>query len=360
MTVRRLTSYLLLVLVVYFTSSCYKEQKESVSAPTNSPSKPRATPINGFVIQPSSIKKAINATGSLIAYEAVEIRSERAGKLVSLNFREASQVNKGKILGQIDDAELQAQRKRLLVNLDLAEKEVARGKELLKIQGISKEEIDRLENRVADIYAEIAIIDVQISKSTIKTPFSGMLGLRMVSQGAYITPSDAIVTLQKVSPIKLEFDVPEKFLSEVKNGQEITFTVVGTNKIFTGTVYAIDPEISPTTRTFRVRANAPNKNKLLKPGQFAKVNLVTGINNEAIIIPTDAVIPVLDGKQVYVVNKGRAIAKSVKTGDRRASEIEIIDGLSIGDTIIVSGLLAISDGSLITVNELVDTQKLKE
>ncbi len=342
------------------TSSCEEEKEEDTSAPESSAQAPRAIPVDGFLIAPQSLEKAINATGNLIAYESVEIRPERAGKLVSLNFREASFIQKGKVLAQIDDSELQAQKKRLLINLDLAKKEVARGEELLKIQGISKEEMDRLENRVEDLQAEIAIIDVQIEKSTIKAPFSGMLGLRLVSQGAYITPSDPLVTLQQVSPIKLEFEVPERYLSQVKSGQSVTFTVVGSNKVFDAKVYAIDPEISSTTRTFKVRANAENKSNVLKPGQFAKVTLVTGVDNNAVIVPTDAVIPVLDGKQVYVANKGRAIATRIETGERMASNVEVIDGLSPGDTIIVSGLLTLSDGVPVVINKLIEPLKVEE
>ncbi|MEM1326505.1 MAG: efflux RND transporter periplasmic adaptor subunit [Bacteroidota bacterium] len=326
--------------------SCKEETPEA--APITQA--PRATPVQGIVVQNSAVDETINATGSLIANETVEIRPERAGRLVSLNFQESSVVSSGKLLAQIDDSELLAQRSRLMINLDLAKKEVARGDELLQIQGISEEEMDRLQNRVEDINAEVKILDIQIEKSKVHAPFSGVLGLRQISRGAYITPSDVIVDLQQIHPIKLEFDVPERYLSKVREGQGLEFTVVGSDRTFNAKVYALGAEISPATRTFKVRATANNREGLLKPGQFAKVNLVTGTNEKAILVPTDAVIPVLEGKQVFVARNGRAIASKVEIGNRLAENIEILDGLSAGDTIITTGLLSLSDGALIEVN----------
>lgn len=340
-----LTTCLLLIM------GCSPEKEASPASPAAS-SGPPAALIDAYVTSPQHLEQMINATGNLIAYESVEIRPERSGKLVSLNFREASYVNKNTVIGQVDDAELIAQKERLAVNLELAEKEVARGRELLAIQGISQEEVDRLVNRVADISAEQHILDIQINKSQIRAPFSGVLGLRQVSQGAYVTPSDVIVELQQISPIKLEFDVPERYLTQVKTGQSLEFTIVGSDRIFTAEVYAIGTEISALTRTFKVRATAQNPDQLLKPGQFAQVSLVTGVNENAILVPTDAVIPVLEGKQVYLVRKGRVIAQRVVTNDRSSDMVEIVEGLGVGDTVAVGGLLALSDGGAIRINQI--------
>lgn len=328
-------------------------QKEEAATAGPPPSQvPRSALIDAFITTPQRLETVINATGNLIAYESVEIRPERSGKLVSLDFRESSFVQKNTVIAQVDDSELIAQKQRLAINQELAEKEVARGKELLAIQGISQEELDRLINRVEDIKAEKNILDIQIGKSKIRTPFSGVLGLRQVSQGAYVTPNDIIIELKQISPIKLEFEVPERYLVQVKEGQTLEFTIVGSDQIFTAKVYAIGTEISPLTRTFKVRATAKNSNNTLKPGQFARVSLVTGINENAIMVPTDAVIPVLDGKQVYLVRNGRVIAQKVETNERSAEMIEVVTGLEIGDTVAVGGLLALSDGGLIRINQI--------
>lgn len=351
---RILTACLFTCLLV----SCEEEQAAGSAAPAPAASQgPRAIAVDGFVVEPRPLEEIINATGNLIAYEAVAIRPERSGKLVMLDFEEASFVREGTLLGKIDTEELQAQRDRLDVELDLAEKEVARGKELLAVQGISTEELDRLANRVEAIKAEQKVIDVQLEKSEIRAPFSGVLGLRTISEGAYVTPNTVIVELRQIHPIKLEFEVPERFLAKVQPGQELTFTIVGSDEVFSARVYATGVEIAPETRTFTVRATARNDRNLLKPGQFAKVTLITGINQEARLVPTDAVIPVLDGKQVYVARKGRAIATFVQTGERQANEIEVIQGLELGDTVIVSGLLSLSDGALIEVSNIIQSPK---
>jgi len=336
-------------LLLFF--GCSQKEETAAASPTASQG-PQSALIDAFVTTPQYLEQIINATGNLIAYESIEIRPERSGKLVSLDFRESSYVSQNTVIGQVDDSELIAQKERLAVNLELAEKEVARGRELLAIQGISQEELDRLINTVADIKAEQSILDIQINKSKIRAPFSGVLGLRQVSQGAYVTPNDVLVDLKQISPIKLEFEVPERYLTKVKEGQPLEFTIVGSDRVFTARVYAIGTEISPLTRTFKVRASAKNPDNLLKPGQFAKVSLVTGTKQNAILVPTDAVIPVLDGKQVYLLRNGRVIAQKVISNDRSSNMVEIVEGLSVGDTIAVGGLLALSDGAAIRINEI--------
>lgn len=351
-----------LVLSLTFSSCSSKEKDEAkpaTAAASSAPApQPRALPVQGFVITSRTLEKSIGATGSLIPFEAVDIRSERSGKLMNLGFKESSFVKQGKLLAKIDDKELQAERKRLEVSLDLAEKEVERGRELLKIQGVSAEEMDRLVNRVEAIKAEMAVLDVQIEKSVIVAPFSGIIGLRQKSPGAYVTPSDIIVDLKQVNPLKLEFEVPEKYISQVRANQALSFTVVGFNQTFTAKVYATDSEISPETRTFRVRATCANPGNRLKPGQFAKVSLVTDKNNEAIMVPTDAVIPVLEGKQVFLYRGGKAIATQVDVEDRRARLVEVTRGVSLGDTIIVSGLMSLTDGAAVSIQDLENLENL--
>jgi len=197
-------------LLLFF--GCSQKEETAAASPTASQG-PQSALIDAFVTTPQYLEQIINATGNLIAYESIEIRPERSGKLVSLDFRESSYVSQNTVIGQVDDSELIAQKERLAVNLELAEKEVARGRELLAIQGISQEELDRLINTVADIKAEQSILDIQINKSKIRAPFSGVLGLRQVSQGAYVTPNDVLVDLKQISPIKLEFEVPERYLT---------------------------------------------------------------------------------------------------------------------------------------------------
>ncbi len=315
---------------------------------------PRAMNAQGFLVKYSTIENVIEATGNMVANEQVLIKSELPGKLVKLYFREGQTVKGGKLLAKIDDSQLQAQCEKLKVTLELANSELARGKSLLEIQGITQEEVDRMENQVKSINADLNINQVQQNKTRLYAPFSGVIGLRLVSIGAYLTPSEPIVQLQQIHPIKLEFDVPEKFLPLIQKGQNLTFSVQGLEETFSATVYTSGTEISPATRTFKVRAVTPNKNNALLPGQFANVRLVTSINNEAILVPTDAVIPVLGGKIVYLSKNGAAFSAPVETGARKSNLIEITSGVNAGDTVLVSGLLALSNGIPVNISSIVN------
>lgn len=356
--------YFLFAFAALFLTTCNALQKDDAGpdgghadeSTAETPPSARATPVDGYVVRASPLEQIITSTGNLIAYESVDISPERSGKLESLHFDEASYVKKEALLAKINDEELQAQMHRLEVNLELAKKEVARGRELLAIQGISQEELDRLINRVDEINAEQELIRIQIDKSKIYAPFSGVLGLRQISEGAYITPTTVLVQLKQLNPIKLEFDVPERFLSRVREGQTLQFTTEGSNRKNQARVYAIDTEISSATRTFKVRATANNGNRILKPGQFARIILVTGTDPNALLVPTDAIIPVLDGKQVYVARNGRAIATSVVSEDRQSAQVQIISGIEAGDTVIVSGLLSLTDGTPVVVDRIINPE----
>ena len=336
-------------------TSCGSDEEipSAAPAPSFAPPSQQALTVEGFVVKPQTIERTLQATGSLLANESVPIQFERNGRLEKLYFQEATFVKAGQLLAEIDDSELQAQKKKFEVNLDLAEKQAARGKELVAIQAMSQEEYDRLLNSIESIKADLALNAVQLEKSKIYAPFSGVLGLRQVSEGAYIGPSDVIVDLYQINPIKLEFDVPERYLPEMKSGLELTFTVVGQNTPYQAKVYAIGTELNPDTRTVKVRALANNAQQILKPGQFAKVNLVTSVTNQAVMIPTDAIVPILDRKQVFIARKGSAEAITVLTGDRRNAYIEVLNGIQIGDTVIVSGLMSVVNGSKIVINRFV-------
>lgn len=343
----------LLAALAFAGFSCQKEPKETGGQAQAGNKSARTVPVDVFVVEGDLLEQVITATGNIIPNEAVEIRPERSGKLVSLGFREATYVEKGRLLAKIDDADLLAQKDKLAVQLKLAEIELERARGLLAIQAATQEEVDRLSNRVEELKADQRILDVQLDRSKVLAPFDGYVGLRDISEGAYVTPQNVLVDLQQINPIKLEFEVPEKYLSLVKNGQELTFFVSGSEQQYKARVYALSSDIAPSTRTFTVRATATNGNNQLKPGQFAKVELVTGVNESAIIVPTDAVIPVIDGKQVYVFRDGKAIGTAVTTGTRLDARVEITDGLQVGDSIIVSGLLSLTNGTPVQVNKLI-------
>lgn len=343
------------VFCILLTIGCQESKNGSSPSGGPPPSRaPRVMNVDGFIAKGERLESVISATGSLVANESVQITPERAGKLEEILFRESSIVRKGNILARIDDDELQAQLNKLKLQEQMAIREEARGKQLLDIQGISKENYDRLVDELEQVRADIKLVEVQISKTDIRAPFSGLLGLRAVSVGAYVSPSTPIVDLQQTNPIKLEFDVPERYMRDLKIGQSVTFSVVGFAEPFDASIYAMATEISSTTRSFKVLARCQNASGTLKPGNFAKVDVTTGVNENAVLIPTDAVIPVIDGQQVFMVKDGKSISSMVNTGERRGAMIEIVDGVSPGDTVIISGLLSLSESMPVNIATIVD------
>jgi len=352
-------NYVIIICLTFILISCQGTKNEASQGPGGNPP-PRVISVDGYIIFPNHLERAIQSTGTILPYESLDIRAERSGKLVMLNAPESSYVKAGHLLGKIDDSELIAQKEKLLVSLDYANSELERGEALVAIQGITTEEVDRLENQIKSIQSDIKILDVQIEKSKILAPFSGVLGLRRISQGAYITPADIIIDLQQTHKVRLDFDVPERYLNTVKANQKVSFGIAGSNETYDARVYAFSNEISPATRTFKVRAIADNGHGKLKPGQFSKVNLVTGFTDEAMMIPTDAIVPVLDGKQVFVYKSGRVSVHLVETNLRKEGLVEVTSGVSMGDTIIMSALLSIIDGAPVEIANIINTDKISD
>jgi membrane fusion protein (multidrug efflux system) len=345
----------------YFTAAiliaCKEKENMPSPPPANRSDGPGKSLVDGYIVENETLEAIVYATGSLLPNESVSISPERPGKLQKILFHESAYVQKGQLLAKIDDEELVAQLEKLHLQKTMAAKEEKRGKELLAISAISQEQYDQWLHTLEQIQADIHLLKVQIEKTNIRAPFSGLLGLRNISLGAYVNPSQSLVELRQLNPLKLEFDVPEKFMQEIRVGQQVTFEVVGFKTPFTAEIYALSPEISPTTRSFKVRARCPNPNRTLKPGNFAKIEVVTGINKHATMVPTDAIIPVIDGQEVFVIQQGRAETRAVITGNRKGIMIEIVEGLEAGDTVIISGLLSISNGAPVGVSRVVDYKK---
>jgi membrane fusion protein (multidrug efflux system) len=235
---------------------------------------------------------------------------------------------------------------------------VKRAKALLDIDGITQEEYDRLGTNLNLVKADIRVTEVGIEKTKIFAPFSGKVGLRQLSEGAFVSNADRLVSLQQTNPIKLEFDVPEREARDLKNGQLITFTVEGLKQSFKATVYALSSVINQSTRTLTVRATCPNGEGLFQPGNFARVSLVTSKVQNSILVPTDAIIPVLEGQQLFIIKEGMVVPMLVETGSRRNNKIAITSGISIGDTILLSGLLAVKPGDMVIPGNFIDLVKM--
>jgi membrane fusion protein (multidrug efflux system) len=305
------------------------------------------------VVKSTRLDDMISSTGSILPNEEVDIRSEIAGRIILLNIKEGDVVAKGTVLLRINDDDLQARLRKLGFNKKLAEDNEARQKVLLQKEAISQREYDIAVNSVNTISADIEDLKAQILKTTIRAPFAGRIGFRYVSMGSYISSSTQIATLTNTNPAKIEFSIPAKYATQVKNGGTIEFTTENEEKNYKGRVYAIDPKIDPQTRTLQIRAQAPNPGNELVPGAFAKVNLILKTKGSAILIPTEAVIPEAKGNKVYVVKNGKSVSTKVTLGTRGEKTVEIVDGLAIGDTLITNGIIQVKPDGDVEIKEVV-------
>lgn len=339
-----------LVILVLITSPrirIFEASEEAESGPAGG-----ALPITAYLVTPNKVTDKIRTTGSLLANEEVDLRSEVSGKLKRIMFKEGTPVHKGQPLLKIDDSELQAQLSKLKSQLGLAEDIEKRRKQLYENQNISPEDYERSLNELNSIKADIKLFEARIEKTEIKAPFDGVVGLRYVSEGSLVSPSTRIALLQDVSTIKIEFSVPEKYSNTVHVNDEIRFTREGTDKVYRGTVYAIEPKIDPVTRTLLVRARAPNAEVDLMPGSFAEVELSLSAVNDALMIPTEALVPELQGHKVFLVKNGAVEPSPVEIGIRTGTQIQVTSGIVAGDTVITSGILQVQPGMPVEVTRL--------
>lgn len=292
----------------------------------------------------------VRVTGSVIADENVTLNSEVSGVIEAIHFEEGMRVARGQLLVSLNDDELEAELEKLAYNKKLYEDAEFRQRQLLKNEAISREEYEVALNILNTSLADIKLLETRKAKHQIRAPFTGTLGLREVSVGSYVTPGVDIVSLYKMDPIKLDFQIPGRYLKEVNVGDKLSFTVEAYDEPFEGEIYAIEPEIDPRTRSIQLRARSANPNRKLLPGQFAKINLVLQEIEEAIMVPSIAVIPELNTTKVFVFSEGKVLSRIVETGIRNKDEVQVISGLKPDDVVITSGLLQIRNGMEINVN----------
>ncbi len=321
-------------------ASCQTKQDKKTPNPNATK---RTLTANAVVMIPAEIENSVITTGTLMANEEVELRSEVIGRIVSINFQEGSNVSKGALLVKIDDRELQDELKKLQLDEKLANDDVFRKEKLLQMKAISQEEYDKSFVQLGIIQANIETVKTKISKTEVRAPFSGRVGLRQVSEGGYISQSTLIAKLQQLDPIKIEFSVPEKHRSLLRPGVQIHFRVAGIEKEFPGTIFAVETSVDAKTGMITARAQCPNPSGNLIPGAFAKINITEPVKN-ALTIPSEAIIPVMNAETVMVLRDGKSISQKVTTGIRTERMVQVVEGLNAGDTVFVGGLLILKDG----------------
>jgi membrane fusion protein, multidrug efflux system len=295
------------------------------------------------------VAEEVRTTGSLRANEEVQLVAESSGRIVELRFEEGTRVEAGQTLVRINDAELQAQRQSVTGRLELAEQGEARRGELLRAGGVSQEEYDEIANQVNVLRAELELISAQIDRTVIRAPFAGTIGLRAVSPGGYLSPQAPVATLRQIDPIKLDFDVPERFANRVQLGGQVTFTTDASPREYTAEIYAVEPGIDLTTRSLRIRALAPNPGEALRPGEFAQVRLTLSELEGAVMIPSTALLSEGGRNAVFLYRDGHAEQRPVEVGVRTSERVQITAGIEAGDTVITRGTQLVRDGIAVQV-----------
>lgn len=331
----------LLVLSLFFScKSKIKEQEQKEKPPVM---------VDVIIAGAEDVSSSLEVNGSVLSNEMVELRPEISGRLTYLNIPDGASVKQGAILAKVNDADLQAQMVQQKTQLDLVTKTEKRLRDLLKVNGVNQADYDVALSQLNTIQANIQVLNAQIDKTVIKAPFSGELGLREVSPGAYVTPQTLIGTLQQTDKVKIDFTVPETFAGIIKKGNKVSIQTNDAAGINVGTITAIEPQINSVTRNIKVRAILDNG--ILSPGAFVKVLLDQ--NRQGIMVPSNAIIPDALSNQVVVVRKGKAVFTNVETGLRNESLVELTSGVNVGDSIIVSGMLFVRPNAPIKIKRVV-------
>jgi len=365
-TVFRLTMSIVLVLVLagiifypkykhFFFSG---DDSLMMMPPSRGPGSQQVLLASGFVLVPTDMSELIYSTATLLPDEEVELSFETSGKVVGIYFEEGRRVKKGELLAKINDKPLQAQLLKLQAQLKLTQEREFRQRQLLDRDAISRESYDQVATELQALEADVMLLEARIAETELRAPFDGIIGLRMISEGAYATTQTKIVRLVKISPLKVEFSIAERYAGEISSGFPISFTIDGIPETFGATVYAIEPKVDMNTRTIVARALYPNRNEELKPGRFASVRAQLSQIKNTVSIPSEALIPEMAGEKVFILNNGKASERKVKTGLRTESHIQIREGLDFGDTLLTTAILQLRDGLPVQLDTLVTNKNL--
>jgi RND family efflux transporter, MFP subunit len=315
-------------------------------------SRPNNLSAEGYVVSTQSFQNNYSASGTLLPNEEIQIMPEISGRVTGIFFTEGAAVKKGQTLVQLNDAEVRAQIQKLRAQRALQVKLKDRQKELVDIGGISKQDYEATQTGIQSLDADIAFSEAQLRATKIVAPFDGTIGIRNISNGAVISPSTLITTLQQTHQLKMDFTIPDQYRSMVHNGTEVFFSIPGNLDTMSGKISAVDPGADQTTRTIRVRAIVPNAGKKLTAGSFAHVIVPLSTDNNTILIPSQAVIPTTRDKKVAILKNGKADMVTVVLGTRTSDKVEVMQGLNAGDTIITTGIMQVKPGMDVKITKL--------
>jgi membrane fusion protein (multidrug efflux system) len=349
MKVKHIVYTILIVGIGVFIAYRITENKGEKNDAKEKDGKKKPTGVTGMVLKPQIFADNLSLSGSIEANEQIEIRSEVSGVVESINFSEGSSVSQGQVLFKVNDIELRAQLTKAKTAQALASENERRAKLLLQKQAISQEEYDIASADFQSAKAESQLINAQLGKTSVRAPFSGKIGLRYISKGTYVTPTTVITNLVNTKQLKITFSIPEKYAPTMKINSQLSFTTSDSKEKYFAKIYAIEPGVEVSTRTLKMRAIAENPDGKLLPGTFANVSLPLEKINEALLVPTEALIPIQGGKKIFIAKNGKAKEVVVETGARTDRNVLVTSGLKAGDTILTSGVMSLKEDSPVKV-----------
>ena len=318
---------------------------------------PQSVIVDVMIAVPQDVSNSVEANGTVVANEYVELHPEVSGRLTYLSVPEGARIQQGTVIARINDADLQAQVNKSKVALDMAVKTEERLRKLLSINGVNQADYDVALNAVNGYKADIAYTQSLIDKTVIKAPFSGVVGLRQVSPGAYLTPASIIVTIQQMDKIKIDFTLPEEYSKLIAKGNTINVQLdAAKDEMKKAVIVATEPQVNLTTRNLKVRAILQDAK--VNAGAYVKVYIAAKQEQKSILVPTNAIIPDDKNKQVVLVKNGKAAFVNVETGGRQASSVEITKGIKAGDSVVVTGLLFARPKSQLKVRSVKTLEQL--
>ncbi|MBO2011091.1 efflux RND transporter periplasmic adaptor subunit [Hymenobacter negativus] len=342
---------LLLVILLGFGIPKVLSANKTGAASTESaaPAAPSAVLVDSYVVRPTASADALQATGTIQANQEVQLVSEVARKVTGIYAHEGTTVAKGTLLFRLDDADLQARRRKLKLQEKLALLDDGRMRGLLRTESVTQQEYDQVSTNLQVLQADIQAVDVDLAKTQIRAPFAGRIGLNKVDVGAYVTPSTVLTSLEDVSQVEVTFTVPERYAAEVRPGQTIQFTTENGTAPQSGRIIATEPRTDVSTRSLLVKAISPNPKQQLVPGMSAKISFALHVTSNALVVPTQALIPTAKGYALYAIKDGKANYRDVTTGPRSSRTVQVLSGLSAGDTVITTNLLRLGPGAPVQV-----------
>jgi membrane fusion protein (multidrug efflux system) len=333
----------MLVLAAVLLGACRKAQSKGPSGGAGGG--PPGLPVEVAVVRQDTVRDEVPATGDIEALQAIDLRPEVEGRLVGILVEEGTEVAKGAPLLQVDDLELRAQVTRAEADADLARQALDRTRELMQQNASSTSDLEKAQAQARSTQAQLDLLKLRLSRTTVTAPFAGIVGQRYVSLGDYVNTTTRLVSLQTVNPQRAAVQVPERFAEEIHRGQIVKFNVAALpGRTFAGVVDFVDPVVELPGRTVLVKARVPNESRELRPGMFIEAHLVTAVRPNAVIVPEEAVVPVQGATFVYLVVDAKAARRAVELGVRTPGFVEVTRGVKPGDQVVVGGLEMLADG----------------